>query len=201
MDEQQENDMDDHQTIRKIINIPKKRTCGEPPSNIGDLVLIGKQGDAAFYDCPGIDLFQHEYTPTCPIIYCQDNGNYSTPVFEPDVSLCGTPDVDIQVIESPSGEITSANYPSNYNPMSTASVIAWNILVQGKNLKFKVEDLDIDQDTEILLVCGLGEITWTDDNEAALIGFEFTCKKPCAQIILFQSPGPGGRGFKISFTS
>ncbi|KAK3585227.1 hypothetical protein CHS0354_027523 [Potamilus streckersoni] len=133
-----------------------KRTCDVPPSTIGDFVFIGKQGDAAFYDCPGTDIFRHDLTQTCPIIFCQDNGNYSTPDFVPDLTLCDNLDEKIQVIQSTSGEITSANYPSNYNPASTGSAIAWNILVAGKNLKLKIEDLDIDQNTQLQLLCGLG---------------------------------------------
>ncbi|KAL3847005.1 hypothetical protein ACJMK2_017943 [Sinanodonta woodiana] len=186
--------------IQEIIK-RKQRTCGEPPSNIGDFVLIGKQGDAAFYDCPGIDVFQHDETSTCPIIYCQDDGNYSTPIFQADLNLCNTPDVRNEVIQSTSGEITTPNYPANYNSVSPSTVTVWNIMVPGKDIKFKVEDLNIDDDTEILLLCGLGIIVWYSTNQATIIGSEFTCNKPCAQIAFFYGNGVGGRGFKISFTS
>ncbi|KAL3847007.1 hypothetical protein ACJMK2_017945, partial [Sinanodonta woodiana] len=179
----------------------KQRTCGEPPSKIGDFVLIGKQGDAAFYECPGTDVFSHDETPTCPIIYCQDDGNYSTPVFQPDLNLCVTPDTRYEVFQSTSGDITTPNYPANYNLLFTYSTNVWNIMVPGKQIKFKVEDLDIDDQTEIVLLCGTGIIIWYDTNEATIIGSEFTCNKPCAQIILNHDDSFAGRGFKISFTS
>ncbi|KAL3847010.1 hypothetical protein ACJMK2_017948 [Sinanodonta woodiana] len=187
--------------IQGIINKRKQGTCGEPPNNIGDFVLIGKQGEAAFYDCPGIDVFSHDLTQTCPIIYCQGDGNYSTPVFQPDISKCDSTDVRHEVIQSTSGEITSPNYPSNYNPSPTSTSTVWNIMVPGKNLKFIIEDFDIDQSTQVVLLCGKGLIIWLEENEATLIGSEFTCNKPCAQLILLQYTGVGGRGFKISFTS
>ncbi|KAL3847002.1 hypothetical protein ACJMK2_017940 [Sinanodonta woodiana] len=186
--------------IQEIIKKRKQRTCQEPPSNIGDFVLIGKQGDAAFYDCPGTDLFQHDFTQTCPIIYCQDNGNYSTPAFQPDLSICYPTDVRYEVIQSTSGEITSPNYPLNYNT-SPSSSTSWNIMVPGKTLKFKVEDFNIDESSVMAFACGFGTLLWYKENEATVIGSEFKCKKPCALIGIFQSSGPGGRGFKISFTS
>ncbi|KAL3847004.1 hypothetical protein ACJMK2_017942 [Sinanodonta woodiana] len=182
--------------IQEIIK-RKQRLCGEPPSNIGDFVLIGKQGDAAFYDCPGTDVFKHDETQTCPIIYCQDDGNYSIPVFQPDPILSEGTDIRYEVVQSTSGIITSPNYTANYTSPSSIKTV-WNIMVPGKNLKFKVEDINIDYITEIVFLCGFGVISWYDTYEA--IGSEFTCNKPCARILLY--PGPiGGRGFKISFTS
>ncbi|KAL3847009.1 hypothetical protein ACJMK2_017947 [Sinanodonta woodiana] len=187
--------------VQEIINKRKQRPCGEPPSNIGDFVLIGKQGDAAFYECPGMAVFQHDLTQTCPIIYCQNDGNFSTPVFQPDVNMCVFPAVKYEVIQSTSGEITSPNYPSNYNPSSTSSLTIWNIMVPGKDLKFKVEDFDIDQSTQVILRCGLGSLLWVEENQATIIGLEYYCNKPCAQLVLLQGTGVGGKGFKISFTS
>ncbi|KAL3847008.1 hypothetical protein ACJMK2_017946 [Sinanodonta woodiana] len=75
--------------FQELLNKRKQqRTCQEPPSSIGNFVLVGKQGDAAFYDCPGQAIVQHYFTQTCPIIYCQENGNYSAPAFEVAPSMC-----------------------------------------------------------------------------------------------------------------
>ncbi|KAL3848404.1 hypothetical protein ACJMK2_019262 [Sinanodonta woodiana] len=185
--------------IQEIVNKRKLRTCGEPPSKIGDFDLVGKHGDAAFYDCPGNKIFRHDITKTCPIIYCQDDGNYSTPVFEPDISICFPPAVRNEVFQSTSGEIKSLNYPSNYTPSPTS--VVWNIMVPGKKIKFKIEDLDFDDTTEIQFLCGLGLVIWTYESAVTVIGLEFTCPKPCALIAFIQANGYGGRGFRISYTT
>ncbi|KAL3847003.1 hypothetical protein ACJMK2_017941 [Sinanodonta woodiana] len=74
-------------------------------------------------------------------------------------------------------------------------------MVPGKNLKFKIEDLNIDESYQIVFLCGLGIIIWFKIIEATVIGSEFTCNKPCAQIIFSHDTDVGGRGFKFSFTS
>ncbi|KAK3604067.1 hypothetical protein CHS0354_007177 [Potamilus streckersoni] len=137
-------------TIDVINRRTKKITCGQPPSTLGDLVLYKQQGNAAFYDTPGLNVY-FDVPLTCPIIYCQANGTFSTPEFSTNQSVFFPVDEKRLVIDT-SGAITTPNYPASYN-LSNGDAI-WSIMTPGTNIVFRIEDFNIDSNSYVQLLCG-----------------------------------------------
>ncbi|KAL3882949.1 hypothetical protein ACJMK2_029251, partial [Sinanodonta woodiana] len=133
-------------------NTPNNATCGKPPNTLGDLILYTQQQDAAFYACAGLSIYV--YVPlSCPIIYCQTNGTFSTPDVTAYQSHCA-PVNERHTVIGTSGKITSPNYPDNFIPTLSNADIAWSIMTPGTNLVFLIEDFDIDAETVLKFVCG-----------------------------------------------
>ncbi|KAK3602889.1 hypothetical protein CHS0354_018753 [Potamilus streckersoni] len=57
------------------------------------------------------------------------------------------------VLVDTSGDITTPNYPANYNPISINKLIISSIMTPGTNLVFRIEDIDIDSTTQIAFQC------------------------------------------------